>query len=431
MTTTWHQFRNYSAATDGETLALRDGFGTRRSGGEVVGVLDAKEKAMWKDLLIAFKKKWPVPVETAETMEELKARIKDTVLRREDLGKTVGPPGDEMPTHLRWVVDMKPLIESIKDPTMLLKGDVRGMLPLEFFTAVESLDSESIWDELERSVRNDGGGGLDSVDRDAALCSCAAPAPHVMYPTVFTLQCTPAAQQQQTTAQPSAYCQPQNQAQPVTPQWGPPPHMSPVQVQSSVGNLFAPSPYQQQLPTRFMQSLLLGSPGSPLTGCGTRNSLGGDPVKDLTIAKCTAAAPRTYEQTAAGVQQYQADLAAWDATYSPMTGVSPDCTTFPLTPGMLPAGSKECWTCGLIANPPHFGATRCRQSGSTLVLQCESNVHTLVSNTLFLPGEHTPCFLSVSQIMEDTYNPIGVFNMNQILFDEQEDPEQGNGEGLA
>jgi hypothetical protein len=68
---------------------------------------------------------------------------------------------------------MKPLVESINDLTMLLKGDVRATLPLEvrtilpksgltswekFFEAVETLDSESINDELERSERFRHGG---------------------------------------------------------------------------------------------------------------------------------------------------------------------------------------------------------------------------------------------------------------------------------
>ncbi|KAJ7179792.1 hypothetical protein C8R46DRAFT_1325627 [Mycena filopes] len=75
--------------------------------------LDAADKATWKTLMVAFKKKWPAPVEADETPEELKVRIKSTILRSEDLGKLVGPPGDEMSAHLRWVADMKPLVETI------------------------------------------------------------------------------------------------------------------------------------------------------------------------------------------------------------------------------------------------------------------------------------------------------------------------------
>ncbi|KAJ6595463.1 hypothetical protein B0H10DRAFT_1960389 [Mycena sp. CBHHK59/15] len=55
--------------------------------------LDRKEKATWADLMTAFKKKWPVPKEAVETPEELRGRIKSTILRSEDLGKLVGPPG--------------------------------------------------------------------------------------------------------------------------------------------------------------------------------------------------------------------------------------------------------------------------------------------------------------------------------------------------
>jgi hypothetical protein len=59
-------------------------------------VVTATEKASWAELMKAFAKKWPVPVEAEESPEELKTRIKSTILRAEDLGKIVGPPGDEM-----------------------------------------------------------------------------------------------------------------------------------------------------------------------------------------------------------------------------------------------------------------------------------------------------------------------------------------------
>jgi hypothetical protein len=114
------------------------------------------EKASWAELMKVFAKKWPVPVEAEESLEELKSRIKSTILRAEDLGKIVGPPGDEMYTHLHRAADMHPLIATLNDPSMLLKTDVRTTLLLEiwlvlpasgldswekFFTAVETVIS--------------------------------------------------------------------------------------------------------------------------------------------------------------------------------------------------------------------------------------------------------------------------------------------------
>jgi hypothetical protein len=224
-----------------------------------------------------------------------------------------------------------------------------------------------------------------------------------------------------------------------TPQHAPPPHMphmqqAPFQWQSP-NNPFA-APRQSTAPSCFMQTLLAGTPGSPSTGRGPHNSLGGDPIKDAALARRAVANPRIYQATPAGMQQYQNDLVAWDTQYGPASNVAPDYATFPLTPGTLPAGSKECWTCGLIANLPHFGLAKCRASGAQAVSTRESNVRALIGNALFPPGERTPSrFQSgVSQIDDDErdrYNPMGMYDVHQILFEDQVEEQQGNGEGLA
>ncbi|KAJ6506479.1 hypothetical protein DFH09DRAFT_1334823 [Mycena vulgaris] len=422
--------------------------------------LEAKDKATWADLMTAFKKKWPVPKEVEERPEELKERIKRTVLYVGDLGKLVGPEDDKMLAHLRSAADMRPLVEAIKDPTMLLNSDVRKTLPLEvravlprtglttwdkWFDAVEALDGEALQDELERS-RKHAGNSLPDNNREPGAFEADAfeglmlsspqsrsPAPpRVNYaragPTSTPQHHSPTPQQG--TARPY-----QQSAHPVTPQRQAPLHM-PSNFQST-GNPFAPSPYQgNAAPSRFMQSLVGGSPGSPSAGRGSRASLGGDPLKDLEIARRAVANPRTYTATAAGMQQYQTDLAAWELQYAPTTGRAPDFATFPLSPGTLPAGSKECWSCGRIPMPPHFGVARCKQAGSVLVpQQRESNVRALIGNALYPPGERTPNrFAHVSQINveeHDSYNAMGLFDVHQMLFDDQEDPEPGNGEGHA
>jgi hypothetical protein len=102
----------------------------------------------------------------------------------------------------------------------------------------------------------------------------------------------------------------------------------------------------------------------------------------------------------------------------------------------MPAGSKECWTCGLVTNPPHYGVVKCRESGATQIPVKESNVRALVGSTLFPPGARTPgrFQLGVSQIEVDEmegYNTLGMYNIHQVLFEDQEEPESGNGEGRA
>ncbi|KAF8174310.1 hypothetical protein K438DRAFT_1980322 [Mycena galopus ATCC 62051] len=227
---------------------------------------------------------------------------------------------------------------------------------------------------------------------------------------------------------------------PATPQRVPPPHMP--QMQQTPGNwqganpfMAAPGQPSNAAATPFMQRLMQ-TPGSPSAGRGGRSSLGGDPVKDLALAKRTVANPRTYPATTAGMQQFQTDLATWDAKHAGPNAPAPDYATYPLTPGTTAAGSKECWTCGLVTDPPHFGVNKCRATGAVQVSVCESNIRTLIGNALYPPGARTPSrFQSgVSQIDADEmggYNALGMFDIHQMLFKDQEGPDLGNAEGHA
>ncbi|KAJ7232540.1 hypothetical protein C8J57DRAFT_1578857 [Mycena rebaudengoi] len=344
--------------------------------------LDPKEQKSWTELMKAFKKRWPAPVEAKESTEELKSRIKSTILKSEDLGKLVGPPGDEMYAHLRWATDMRPLVEAINDPTMLLKGDVRATLPLEvrvvlpptglttwelFFTAIENIDSERVQDELERSGKHRKHGlvdinrEIDGFDPDRTGTELAAYVQHLM------------------TMMPTTYAE----------------LIAPIDTATT-----ATAPYGTELA-----------------------------VTSETRSRDTTHTPN-------GLQQYQTDLAAWNTRYSPTSGLAPDYATLPLTPGTLPAGSKECWSCGQVTNPPHFGVAKCRLAGNSPVPQLESNVRALIGNALFPPGERTPSrFTHISQIdtadVMNGYNALGLFDIHQMLFEDQEEGESGNGEGLA
>ncbi|KAJ6537463.1 hypothetical protein B0H10DRAFT_2448907 [Mycena sp. CBHHK59/15] len=417
--------------------------------------LDAKDKVSWADVVKAFGKKWVVPVEAEESPEELKSRIKRTILHSADLGKLVGPPGDEMYAHLRWVTDMKPLVESINDPTMLLKGDVRATLPLERIYQTTSWNAASA-SGVAGSLRFDP--DRTGAERMVHIAAFKAQMPTTSEQLLLYRHADPLAPPRSTytygvpaSAQRSPAPRPQNQTPPhqtptqsytpSTPQRAPPPHMphmqqAPLQWQASPNNPFVTPGQPNAATARFMQSLSTSTPGSPSAGRSSRNSLGGDPVKDVALARRAVANPRVYQATPAGMQQYQNDLAAWDTQYGPASGVAPDYATFPLTPGTLPAGSKECWTCGLIANPPHFGLAKCRASGAHAVSTRESNVRALIGNALFLPGERTPGHFqsSVSQIdaeERDAYNPMGMYDVHQMLFEDQVEEQSGNGEGLA
>ncbi|KAJ7810014.1 hypothetical protein B0H14DRAFT_3480943 [Mycena olivaceomarginata] len=396
-------------------------------------VVTAAEKASWAELMKVFAKKWPVPVEAEESPEELKTRIKSTILRAEDLGKIVGPPGDEMYAHLRWAADMRPLIGHPQRPL-----DVTEERRMRDLTAGNTtVDSERVQDEIERNARfrrhgipNIGAetSGFDperpGAELYAHIQALMAAMPPIDHPAA-TLDAT---------GPPDDYHAPQRPAPsqsygPMTPQRGAPPHMPHMQhvpanwqVQSSA-NPFLASPTQDNTPAARFVARLLQTPGSPSAGRGNRNSLGGDPIRDLALARRAAANPRTYPASAVGIQQYQADVATWEACHSGPNAPAPDYATS--------AGHA-----GLVTNPPHYGMAKCRESGAVQVPIKESNIRALVGNTLFPPGAHTPGRpqAGVSQIETDEmegYNALGMYDVHQVLFEDQEEPESGNGEGRA
>ncbi|KAJ7840517.1 hypothetical protein B0H14DRAFT_2587408 [Mycena olivaceomarginata] len=439
-------------------------------------MVTAAEKASWAELMKVFAKKWPVPVEAEESPEELKTRIKSTVLRAEDLGKIVGPPGDEMYAHLRWAADMRLLIDALNDPSMLLKSNVRATLPLEirsvlpasgldswekFFTAVEMVDSECVQDEIECNARfrrqgipnigaettgfdpNRSGAELyahiqalmaNMPPIDAPLPPWTPPVPRTTYPRAMSNSPQPQRSLTPNVQYRAPRPAPVQSYEPMTPQRGAPPHMPQMQhaptnwqVQSSA-NPFVATPTQDNSPVTRFVARLLQTPGSPSAGRSNRNSLGGDPICDLALARRAAANPRTYPASAAGVQQYQTDVAAWEACYSGPNAPAPDYATYPPHP-RHDAGRIE----GVLDVWARHQSSPLRRGEIPMK---ESNVRALVGNTLFPPGARTPRrFQSgVSQIETDKmegYNALGMYDVHQMLFEEQEDPESGNGEGRA
>ncbi|KAJ7666482.1 hypothetical protein B0H14DRAFT_3539409 [Mycena olivaceomarginata] len=200
--------------------------------------------------------------------------------RAEDLGKIVGPPGDEIYAHLRWAADMRPLIDTLNDPSMLLKSDVRATLPLEIRSTV---DSERVQDEIERNTRfrrhsipnigakttgfNPERSGTELYAHIQVLMANMPPIDTLLPPW------TP------------PYCAPQRPApsqsyEPMTPRCGAPPHMPQMQhapanwqMQLSA-NLFVATPMQDNTPATRFVARLLQTPGSPSAGRSNRNSLG-------------------------------------------------------------------------------------------------------------------------------------------------------------
>jgi hypothetical protein len=177
------------------------------------------------------------------------------------------------------------------------------------------------------------------------------------------------------------------------------------------------------VPNTFTKALF-STQFSPTANRGRLSTLSGDPSRDLELARHISQNPRTYDTDAGGHQRYSADMTAWMSQNG--NAPAPDYTTFPLSPGTAPAGSKECFRCGKLTIPPHFGRSQCMAQNGQEVPVWEQNLRNMVGAIIHPPGQRTPA--RVAQISEVLYDPFGGFNADQQLY---EDDESENGEELA
>ncbi|KAJ7750672.1 hypothetical protein DFH07DRAFT_961270 [Mycena maculata] len=189
-------------------------------------------------------------------------------------------------------------------------------------------------------------------------------------------------------------------------------------------DVFAGSTARPSLPNAFTKSLL-STPGSPSTGRSRPTTLSGNPVGDVDLARHLTQQPRMYPSDAAGLQRYTVDMASWVAQNGNPS--SPDYSTFPFTPGTAAPGSRECFRCGVLTNPPHFGTRSCEALNGVAVPQREQNVRSIIGNILYPQGQRTPG-ARIAQIHEaPSYDLFGGFDPDQPLFEE----ESENGEEPA
>lgn len=170
----------------------------------------------------------------------------------------------------------------------------------------------------------------------------------------------------------------------------------------------------KQVPNTFTKSLF-ATQISPSAGRGGRiSSLSGDPTRDVELARVISENPRSYTSDTAGIQRYSMDMSVWMSQNG--NSSAPDYTTFPLSPGTVAAGSKECFRCGMLTNPPHFGRGQCEaQNGHPLPTR-EQNLRNMVGAIIHPIGQRTPA--RVNQIGEPAYDPFGGLNADQPLYEE-------------
>ncbi|KAJ7866945.1 hypothetical protein B0H14DRAFT_357246 [Mycena olivaceomarginata] len=175
----------------------------------------------------------------------------------------------------------------------------------------------------------------------------------------------------------------------------------------------------------FAKNLLLTTPIGPSAARASPNALGGDIGRDVDLVRHLAVHARTHPGDAAGVQHHTSDMAAWISQHW-NNNPSPDYASFPFSPRTAAPGSRECFRCGILTSPPHYGTRACEAQNGHRVPQREEYLRKSVRAILYPPGQRSPT--RISQIHEIPYDFFGGYNPDKPLF---EDNESENGEGPA
>ncbi|KAJ6477927.1 hypothetical protein C8R47DRAFT_644786 [Mycena vitilis] len=426
--------------------------------------LKATERTDWDELMKAFEVKWPVPKATSRDQDVVVQELKENLLSRDVLGKYVQDEDDtSVLSHVAWTEVTRRLISELPegDKAMLLKSTVRNTLPVElralipetgldtwekYLTAIAAISVDRINDAVEtRTSRDDAVIGWFSANRNATPAQLAAHqeefatklmndlglahfAPTLSSPSRSAASpgaryVPPAARHSQPTPARTPMYQP-------TPAPGPRSYQTPPAAEEArtpwanrtSPDVFGGTTVKPALPSAFTKSLL-STPGSPSAGRGRPSSLSGDPARDIQLAQHIAQNPRLYANDAAGHQHYSTDMSVWMSQNG--NSASPDYTTFPLSPGTAAAGSKECFRCGMLTVPSHFGRAQCMAQNGREVPTREQNIRGMVGAIVHPPGSRTP---RIAQIQEAPYDPFGGRNADQPIFEED---ESENGEEPA
>ncbi|KAJ6620067.1 hypothetical protein B0H10DRAFT_1946361 [Mycena sp. CBHHK59/15] len=386
-------------------------------------VLTAAERKSWAALMAAFEKKWPKPKMTERDKEMVIRELADNYLDRSTLGQLViDKDGTSVLSHVAWSEVVRSLLGEITggDANMLLRSTIRSTLPVKFRTliflaTVEHIPIDHINDaikarnEQHRKLEDDiraftntnprTSTAASSVSRTAQTWANYGFAPLNGQPVPSTQKATrstrspalyipPAARQTQplamTTTTPTYHTPPASTPRPYqTPQTPQTQQTGPHTPWANRGSpdIFGGSTIR---PANSFAKSLLTTLGSPFAG---RETLSGENTHDAEIARHIRQHPWVYTADLAGTQRYTADLVAWNVQNG--HGTIPDITTYPLTPGTAGAGSKECFHCGMLTNPPHFGCATCETRNSVCVPVREYNIRKWAGEVLYLRSECT------------------------------------------
>jgi hypothetical protein len=381
--------------------------------------LDAANKDTYDHLTAAFELQWPlIPAPKASKTERIQT-LKEWVLKAEDLGKKVeGPGGSQIWSHVKWATGLGSRVRDAEDQTGFLIGEVYNALPRPVRELIRS-KPRTTYEELSAAVL-----ALDTSDlkeaaadysrnEETARLAREPPSPTKAIREALTSTHLRDIPHQYNPSAPATYnLAPRGPAQ-----------MNPFQGAGGRGSLnFSLARGTNITPFRG------SGPGALGMGRGNRpqQNLRDRPIDQRHADLVRHVLPH-HPNTAEGHAAYQAQVSAWH-TANPVDEPN-EQHPYPLTPGMPPVGSRECWLCG---KPGHMqGAPVCE--GSTLP-EPERKWHRV---TGFITREFNKARFTNSQPVNyvgyTQYNTYPDYNHRSYsggAYVEDVDEGQGNGGGL-
>ncbi|KAJ7681590.1 hypothetical protein B0H17DRAFT_1205718 [Mycena rosella] len=408
--------------------------------------LTAADKKDWKSLMVAFEVKWPKPKATRRAQDTVIKELSTNCLDRDALGKYVDDEdGVSVLSHIAWAQVTRALLGELSggDAAMLLKSAIRATLPIEFrhlvvetgadswekyLKAVEDVPVDRINDAVEERTQRHAG-----IDNDVRSFFRSNPNPTAEqeeeFDEHFTSQlfsslglghllkksASPQHALGPSASPRKAYTPSAARQSAPAPQFTPAPAPRPYQAQTPLATMTPHMPWASRTasdvfgssmihpPTNTFAKSLLATPISPSAGRERPATLSGDVAGDVDLASHISQHPRLYSNDAAGRP--------------------PDYTTFPLSPGTVAPGSRECFRCGVLTIPAHFGSRACEGQNSRAVPIREQNLRSLVGGIIHPRGQRTPA--RVSQIQEVPYDLFGGYDPDQPLYEEGVESENG------
>ena len=308
------------------------------------GRLTANEKDTYEHLTEAFEKEWPLIATVKESKAERIRALKDWVLKPEELGKKVDSPGGtQVWSHVKWANGLASRVRDAEDKSAFLLSEVFDALPEpirdlvrkeprttynELATAVCSLDTKDLKDAAARYNRDEETARLARLQNSPTKAlRDALSATHIQ---------TPQRYQNPQPAHHNASTQ-----------------MNPFTNKGGCGNLFVAgcgtglSPFRGSGPGALGMGRASQTNNPSIHTAPVNRSLRDRPPQARYQDMIQFVLPQ-HPNTEAGMAAYRAQVTEWHRT-NPHS--KPDEQhPYPLTPGSVPVGSRECWGCRMTGH---------------------------------------------------------------------------------